>query len=315
MAARKSLCERCWHAMLIGSALAPVTVWGHGQVGKRYFPPTLAIEDPVVADEFTLRGSHIKEGGEGDEPKTTASEGEVELSKRVGRFAVTLGGSYVRLDPEGEDAEGGFGNFEVGARYQLYANPSREAAVVLGLEAEVGDTGSSDIGAESHSVITPNVQFGKGFGNWPWLGRHKHHIRPLALTGSFGANIPTDSRSEEGEDIPITVESGLALLYDFNYLQRETGIKLPAPLNGMIPVVEFTFETCVNRGCGGETTAFANPGVIWAGKYLQFGAEAQIPLNDRAGNNVGVLGLMNVSLHEFLPHSHRDLLSPHSSGP
>jgi hypothetical protein len=71
----------------------------------------------------------------------------------------------------------------------------------------------------------------------------------------------------------------------------------------MVVVVEFPMETCLNRGCSGETTGFINPGLVWAGKSMQFGVAAQIPINDRTGNNVGVFGLVHFFLDDMFPHS------------
>ena len=44
----------------------------------------------------------------------------------------------------------------------------------------------------------------------------------------------------------------------------------------MIPLVELALETCLDRGCGGQTTRTVKPGLIWFGKYLQRGVEATV---------------------------------------
>ena len=66
-----------------------------------------------------------------------------------------------------------------------------------------------------------------------------------------------------------------------------------APFDRLIPLVEFAFETPLNRGEEGQTTGTINPGVIWAGKYFQVGVEALIPINERTGNNVGVIAQLH----------------------
>ena len=43
----------------------------HGLAGKRFFPTTLAVDDPFVSDELSLPlVSHIKEPASGEEPAT-----------------------------------------------------------------------------------------------------------------------------------------------------------------------------------------------------------------------------------------------------
>jgi hypothetical protein len=54
-----------WILLLV--ALAAEPAFAHGIVGKRFFPSTLAIEDPTVSDELSLPSVlHIK-GPEGKE--------------------------------------------------------------------------------------------------------------------------------------------------------------------------------------------------------------------------------------------------------
>jgi hypothetical protein len=77
----------------------------------------------------------------------------------------------------------------------------------------------------------------------------------------------------------------------------------PAPIDRLIPLVEFALETPLNRDTGGETTGTINPGVIWAGKYFQIGAEAVIPINERTRTNVGVIAQLHFFLDDLFPHS------------
>jgi hypothetical protein len=43
--------------------------------------------------------------------------------------------------------------------------------------------------------------------------------------------------------------------------------------------------------------------VIWFGKYLQLGISAQIPVNDRSGDNVGVLAQVHFFIDDIFPTS------------
>ncbi len=305
-----------WAAAIAGLiALVPLWAFAHGYAGKRFFPSTLAIEDPFVNDEFSLVLGHIKEPGEGDEPPTLATEIEAEYAKTIfPGFAISLGGSYNHLDPEGDEPDrNGPGNLEVGAKYQLYTSAEHEALLAVGLEAEVGGTGDRDAEADEHSTISPALFFGKGLGDLPdtaW------YARPFALTGFFGGNVPTEEQSvvlEEGEDgeieqeiedNPITLGWGFTVQYNLNYLQSHVrDVGLPAPLARMIPLVEFAMETCISDDCDGETAGTVNPGIIWLGKYIQLGIEAQIPVNDRTGDNVGFLAQFHVFVDDLMPGS------------
>ena len=49
-------------------------------------------------------------------------------------------------------------------------------------------------------------------------------------------------------------------------------------------------------------TAFANPGLTWAGRYFQLGMEAQVPMNNASGKNVGVRGLIHVFIDDIWPN-------------
>ena len=111
----------------------------------------------------------------------------------------------------------------------------------VGLEAEVGGTGDSDAEADEHSTISPALFFGKGFGDLPessWLAR------PLALTGFFGGNVPTEGRTvvltvgedgeveEEIEDNPTTLGWGFTVQYNLNYLAEPCAGRGPSRTPG-----------------------------------------------------------------------------------
>ena len=60
---------------------------------------------------------------------------------------------------------------------------SRETIVSVGVDWDIGGSGSKRVGAESFSTITPAIFFGKGFGDLP---ADMSMLRPFALTGSLG---------------------------------------------------------------------------------------------------------------------------------
>ena len=168
--------------------------------------------------------------------------------------------------------------------------------------------------ADSFSTWTPGIFFGKGFGDLP---DELRFLKPFALTGLVGMAIPTSAstrsvtvdiqtgeRDIEIERHPNVLEWGFALEYSLIYLQSQVqDMHLRAPLDRLIPLVEFALESPLNRGTEGQTTGTINPGIIWAGKYFQVGVEAIVPINERTGNNVGVIAQLHFFVDDLFPHS------------
>ncbi len=287
--------------------------YGHGFAGARFFPATLSTDDPFVADELSLPTvSTIETPDDGGTRQTDIS---VDISKRITpQFAIEIGETLTALNPHEGRAANGFGNLELSGKYQFLKNDAHEAIVSLGLGVEIGGTGSRSIGADSFSTWAPGIFFGKGFGDLPDVLRF---LKPLAVTGLAGVEIPTnastrsvtvDDRTGEAEvEIernPDVLEWGFALEYSVIYLQSQVqDMHLPAPVDRLIPLMEFSLETPLNRGARGQTTGTINPGVIWAGKYFQVGVEAIVPINERMGTNVGVIAQLHFFLDDLFPHS------------
>ncbi len=312
MTMRRCLAVVSSFAVVLLGLAAPV--FAHGLAGKRFFPSTIAIEDPFVSDELTLPNiTHIKRRASGDESAAQETSFSGELSKRITPdFGVSLEGTLVHVDPQKGESLDGFENLEVGLKYQAFTSAAHEAIVSLGLSWEVGGTGRRATGAESFDVVTPAVFFGKGFGDLP---DSLSALKPLALTGVAGLAIPTRAKTRtvkvEGDEVDVEVEKnpnvvtwGFAIEYSLPYLTsyvREYGI--PDFFRRLIPLVEFEFQTPIDRGQGGRTTGTVNPGVIWAGKFFQVGVEAVVPINERTGKNVGIRGMLHFFLDDLFPTS------------
>jgi hypothetical protein len=312
-------CTRPVYLAVITVLLTSATGAGaHGMIGQRFFPATLAIDDPFVADELSLPTVSFmqfprSEGASALRQTNISGEFSKRLSPNLG---FSLAGDLTILDPDHGTTQSGFENMEISLKYVYWKSAEHETLLSAGVSWEVGGTGSKRIGAESFDVVTPQLFFGKGFGDLPdslrWL-------RPIALTGAFGVAIPTrkfnksieTEAGEEGEPSTVTVEKernplvvqwGFTLQYNLQYLQsfvRDVG--LPAPFNRMIPLVEFAMETPVQGPQSGHTTGTINPGVIWFGRYLQLGLELQIPVNRESGKNVGVLAQVHFYLDDIAP--------------
>ncbi len=158
----------------------------------------------------------------------------------------------------------------------------------------IAGTGSGNIG-DNFSTYTPEFAFGKGFGDLP---DSMQYLQPFAVTGAVAEEFPTDSA------VPHAVDWGFSIQYSIPYLQsfvKDVGIK--APFNRMVPIVEFSMQTCLDRGCAGQTTGYVNPGIVWIGTYYQVGLEAQVPVNRGTGRHVGVLLGVDLYLDDIFPQS------------
>ena len=286
--------------LLVGLAVTHPAA-GHGFAGARFFPATLSTDDPFVADELSLPTISTIETPEGRETSLS-----IEIAKRITpNLGIELGEEFMELNPKHEHNASGFGNLELGAKYQFFTSDEHEAILSLGAEVEIGGTGQQRVDADSFSTWTPGFFFGKGMGDLP---ENLSLLRPVALTGVVGISIPSSTSTHgsngEIERHPNVLQYGFALEYSLIYLQEQVrDVGLSAPFDRLIPLVEFSFETPLNRGQNGETTGTINPGVIWSSKYVQLGVEAIVPINQRTGNSVGVIGQVHFYLDDLFPRS------------
>jgi hypothetical protein len=262
----------------------------HGYAGERFFPPTITTDDPFAADELAL-------------PTVTAIKNtdgvrEVDIGFELDKLifpnlSLGISDTHTLLYPHGAPRTNGWENLDLNLKYNAYTNEAHEFIASIGLQTEIGGTGSRSIGRDAHSTFEPVFFFGKGFGDLP---DSLAALKPLALTGVVGQTFPT------APDSPNTLEWGFSLQYQLPYLQSKVkDIGLPKPLRDMILLVEFPFETAENRGERGLTTGSVNPGVLWETKWAQFGAEAIIPVNSVSGRNVGVVFQVWIFLDDLDP--------------
>lgn len=266
----------------------------HGFEGDRFFPPTIQTEDPFAVDELSLPViSVFNNPAGGDGPKTREIDISAEFDKEIfPKFALGISATYIVLQPQGEPNQTGFDNISLSAKYQLFENAAHEFIFSVGGEVDLGGTGSKAIGRESFSTYTPTIFFGKGFGDLP---KTLKYLQPLALTGTLGTVIPSESTDRNALDW------GLALEYSLPYLQQHVEeIEWLRPVRNVIPLVEIVMNSPLNRS-GGQTTGTINPGFLWESRYCQIGAEAVIPINRATGPNVGVVVQVQVFIDDLLP--------------
>ena len=111
---------------------APSRADGHGFAGARFFPATLATEDPFIADELSLPTiSTIRTPEDGG---TRETEFSADIAKRITpNFGLEIGEALAVLNPDEGKTVNGFGNLELGGKYQILENDPHETIVSLGL--------------------------------------------------------------------------------------------------------------------------------------------------------------------------------------
>ena len=261
----------------------PSLASAHAIAGNRVFPSTMAVDDPGVGDEANFEYGHQRVPGDnGDQSINTF---DFEYDKLITpRLAVSVDGSYAM---QNNPTARGFDNFGIGLKYLLYVNEAHEFMTSIGVDAELGGTGSRAI-SDSFSTISPTIFAGKGMGDLP---ASLAYLRPIAITGEAGPALTT------GAGQPNAFNYGITVQYSLPYLQQHVhDVGLPQPLANLIPLVEIPLSRSQ-----GQTTGTVNPGFIWINRYGQFGVEAQIPINHASGSHVGILVQAHVFFDDVAP--------------
>ena len=268
-----------------GMLFIPAAAQAHGILGDRFFPATIASDDPFAADELAL-------------PTITSfnheRDYEVDYSKSIFRgVAVEVGYGYVDAHPPGEQASTGWENFHIQPSMEFYRDPESQFILTGGLEWEVGGSGSRSV-ADRASTFTPTLKYGKGFGDLP---DSLAYLKPLAVTGTVGYALSGQNGG------PNSIEWAGAIEYSLLYLQNN--VKDQGFSNfvaHLTPIVEYSLSSPVSAG-GGGTTGTINPGLIWSGQVEQFALEAMIPVNSASGRSVGFIAQLHFYIDDMFPQS------------
>ena len=274
-------------AVITAIGMVPNSASAHGFVGDYFFPPTITTDDPFAVDELPFPTvSWFKAGG------VSTTDIGFQINKEIfPKFALSFGGDYLFQNPDGQPGVSGWDDFVAGAKYQLWENVPHYAIFSVGALWQIGGSGSSEVGADSANVFTPTIYYGKAFADLP---DSLQYARPVAVTGTLGLSFPTKAE-------PNNLEWGFSVQYSLLYLQEQVrDIGLPAPFKTMIPLVEFTMTSPLNRG-GGQTTGTINPGILYENPRFQIGAEALIPVNSRSGHQVGFIAQFELFFDDIWP--------------
>jgi hypothetical protein len=284
----------------------------HGIAGNRFFPGTLAFDDPAVADEAIVplysTFKHPAEIGDGQVVDNAFNWSLFRLLTPT--LGVGVDSGWVHRN-WGVGRRSGFDVTSVDLKGEVYRNDLHEILISAGTTWGIGRSGAQGAGANAPNLVAPGIFFGKGFGDLPdslaWL-------RPFGVTGAVSfeqplaggtsTNIALDSQT--GQLGPLQTRNvavthwGLAVEFSTLYLtSRFTPGRLPKeePLNQFVPLVEFAFDSAP----GSKTFATMNPGLSYVAVTWQLAAEVIIPLNGAAGRSVGARAQLLLFLDDLIP--------------
>ncbi len=275
------------HIIAMLCSVHPLGASAHGIAGDRYFPPTISVDDPYAADEVhAVVGKTPKAGANNSSDNASnflLMGGGIEPFKG---FGIAVDGLYRNPNANLAPQTTGFDNLYYTVKKELMINDEHEFAITIGMNGQIGGTGGP--GAVNYTTYAPTLFYAKGFGDLPDT---LSFLKPLAMTGVLGYQLPTDQAQ------PKTLNWGFTLQYSFMYLNdhvQKTG--WGEPFNHLIPVVEFPLQTCMTGSCSGQITGSVNPGVVWVGPEFNLSVEAVLPINNQSGQGVGAL----FQIHKFL---------------
>jgi len=259
----------------------------HGIAGNRYFPPTIVVEDPYAANEVHAVAGRSSNIGAGNANTNSGDIGSIGIGiEPLDGFGIAVNGLYRTPNGNLTPQTSGFDNLYYVAKQELHISDSHEFAVSLGVLGQIGRTGSS--GGDKYSTYAPTIFYAKGFGDLPNM---LSFLKPLALTGILGYQIPTEQSQPKVFNWGFTVQYSLPYL---NQFVQKTGWN--DFFNRLVPVVEFPMQTCLSGRCSGQVIGSVNPGIIWVGDSFNLSAEAVFPVNSQSGASNGVL----FQIHKYL---------------
>jgi hypothetical protein len=274
--------------VLLGiNIFASPIVNAHGIAGKRYFPPTIVVDDPYAANETHAVVGRTPNIGAGNVNTSSGNVGLVGLGiEPLDGFGIAIDGVYRQPNGNLTPQANGFDNLYYTIKKELEINDRHEFAVTVGISGQASRTGGK--GSESYSTYAPTIYYAKGFGDLP---NSMNLLKPFAITGLLGYQMPTEQSQAK------VFNWGFTIQYSFLYLDqhvRPTGWN--TFFNSLVAVVEFPMQTCLNTSCAGQVTGSINPGIIWVGEHFNLSAEAVFPVNRQSGTSNGVL----FQIHKYL---------------
>jgi hypothetical protein len=297
----------------------------HGLAGNRFFPGTLAFDDPAVGDELDFPLVDVLDGMPG-------GIRDVDYAFQFTRLltptiALGVASGVTQQFQNGRAQRTGFQQTSVELKARIWEDDIHETLASASLVYSIGASGTAAVGNGGPDTLAPGVFFGQGFGALPdrlaWL-------RPFGVSGAFAPQFPLEGRSAAsaigtsglgtsgellgseatagsaapaGTKNPIIINWGFSIQYSNYYLtDRFTGGPAAAePLHQFVPLVEFAVASPLQDTAATRTVATANPGLAYVGSTWQVAAEAALPLDRGAGHGVGGRLQLLLFLDDLVP--------------
>jgi hypothetical protein len=295
-------------AIICAVLVASQPAHAHGIAGNRFFPGTLTIDDPAVADEAIVPNfsywNHPDRGGEITDNRINYSFTRL-LTPTVG---VVIDNSWIARN-WGATQRAGFDTTNIGIKWEVYRNNPHEALLSASLTWGIGNSGAQGVDAKAPDTIKPGLFFGKGFGDSPdslsWF-------RPFGITGAVVLEHPTGSVSTNLGFDPITGQLGPMLTRNVDILHWGFAVEFSTlyltsrftggppteePLNQLVPLIEFA----VDSAPGSKSIATMNPGLSYVAVTWQIAVEAIVPLNNASGHGIGGRTQLLLFLDDLAP--------------
>lgn len=293
-------------------ALADIgEVSAHAVCGKRYFPVTLNMDDPGVADEASIPTfTYVNNGADGSHEYDFEAKWKKTITPDFG-LSVEYGWSV--FQNAHEPTKTGWQDLVVGGKYSKCVSEDHELILAAGVDRTFGRTGTISTGADNFGSTSPTIYFGKGLGDLPVPS-----LRPLAITGQVSYTVADVGLKANRVTDPATGLSSLhfnsgnsnewfgaiSIQYSLPYLQSQVKDQgLPGWLARTTPLVEVVWTSPATNPNTSPTTWTIAPGVVYTGEWYQLGVEMLIPANKAAGTNVGLIAQFHVFLDDLVPNS------------
>jgi hypothetical protein len=119
----------------VTASLPTCNAFAHCFVGNRFFPATLNVDDPCVADELSL--PTVAAFRNGNDPSAHEVDISGELSKRITEtFGISLEEAWVHLKRPGGESAQGFDNLGTSFKFQFLTDPDREFVMSASVDVD-----------------------------------------------------------------------------------------------------------------------------------------------------------------------------------
>ncbi len=305
------LAALCFAAAAVTAALTAGPAAAHGIAGNRFFPGTMTLDDPAVADELVMGYERLKHPAADGAPVTDNGFNGAFARLLTPTWSVGFDTAWTWRHRSGFEAQNGSEGVMFSLKHLLYENDPHETLIAARLGWGVAHSGDWRADADQSHTFQPALFFGRGFGDLPDA---LSFLRPFALTGGVAVDFRTRheaavtdvssgqlTRTTIGD--PNFIHWGFSLQFSTLYLTpRFTGgPPKEEPLNQLLPLVEFAFDTPFGTASDGKTLATMSPGLAYVAETWHLAAEAILPLNRHAGSGVGARAQLLFFLDDLIP--------------